>query len=176
MTSYDAGYSSGFGNPAVPPAGMADFAVAVLARLQLALDLNTSRLTAGEPAATDDCSAVYVWASEIFDSPVGVSARGDDAGCYFRRAYELNYRIDVCVPIHEDGSELTATESLVLAASIYDKADAAWCTLAHGAADGSMFDVGCEDIVIGPLVVGAPQGDRVSANGSLRVTLACSPE
>jgi len=184
MPGYDVGYDQGFGPPAASGGtvdGMVEFAVAIEVRLQTALDLDTSEVTAGEPAASDDCEAVYVWAAQIFDSPQGVSARGDDAGCYFRRAYEFFYRIDLCVPIHDDGSALTAAENLALAVSLYDKADAAWCTLAHGASDGTLFDIttfgaGCEDIVLGPLVIGSPQGDRVSATGSLRVTWACPPE
>jgi hypothetical protein len=156
--------------------GMVEFATAIVVKLQTVLDLDTSAVTAGEPAASDDCEAVYVWAIQIFDSPEGVSARGDDAGCYFRRAYEFGYRIDVCVDIHDDGSELTPAESLALAVSLYDKADLAWCTLAHGAADGTLFDIDCEDVILGPLVIGEPQGDRVSATGSLRVTWACQPE
>jgi hypothetical protein len=157
-------------------AGMVDFATAILVRLQIVLDLETSAVTVGEPAASDDCSAVYVWAREIFDSPVGVVERGDAAGCFYRRAYEFGYRIDICLDIHDDGSELTSTESLALAVELYDLCDAAWCTLAHGASDGTLFDIDCEDIIIGPLVIGEPRGDRVSATGSLRVTWPCSPE
>jgi hypothetical protein len=178
MTGYDSGYDSGYGPVATAIAaddGMVEFATAIAVRLEVALKVDTV-VTAGEPAASDDCEAVYVWATQIFDSPVGVSARGDDAGCYFRRAYEFFYRIDICVPIHDDGSELTATESLALAVSLYDLADAAWCTLAHGASDRTLFDIECQDIVLGPLEIGAPQGDRVSATGSLRVTWACQPE
>jgi hypothetical protein len=179
MTAYDSGYDSGYGPSPMPPGaddGMVEFATAILVRLQLVLDLNTSAVTAGEPAASDDCEAVYVWATQIFDSPEGVVARGDEAGCFFRRAYEFFYRIDICVDIHDDGSELTPTESLGLAVELYDLADAAWCTLAHGASDGTLFDIKCEDIVLGPLVIGDVQGDRVSATGSLRVTWPCSPE
>ena len=155
--------------------GMAEFATTIAVRLQTAL-LIDAVVTAGEPAASDDCSAVYVWAPQVFDSPEGVSARGDDAGCYFRRAYEFSYRIDVCVPIHKDGSELSAAEALTLAVLLYDLADAAWCTLAHGASDGTLFDIKCQDIVLGPLEIGAPEGDRVSASGTLRVTWPCQPE
>ena len=179
MTGYDSGYDSGYGlavTAIVASDGMVEFATAIAVRLQTALDLDTSGVTAGEPAASDDCSAVYVWGTQIFDSPEGVSARSDDAGCYFRRAYGFGYRIDVCVPIHNDGSELTATESLALAVELYDLADAAWCTLAHGASDGTLFDIDCEDIVLGPLEIGTPEGDRVSATGSLRVTWPCQPE
>jgi len=167
--------------PAAAADGLVEFAVAIVVRLQTVLDLDTSAVPAGEPAASDDCSAVYVWATQIFDSPEGVTARGDDAGCYFRRAYEFFYRIDICMDIHDDGSALTPAESLAHAVALYDLADAAWCTLAHGASDGSLFDIttfgaACEDIVLGPLVIGDPQGDRVSATGSLRVTWACPPE
>lgn len=178
MTGFDSGFSSGFGpEPAAVLAtdGMVEFATAIAVRLTVALDIDTV-VTAGEPAASDDCSAAYVWATQIVDSPEGVSARGDDAGCYFRRAYEFGYRIDICLDIHGDGSELTATESLALAVELYDLADAAWCTLAHGASDRTLFDIDCEDIVLGPLEIGAPEGDRVSATGTLRVTWACQPE
>jgi hypothetical protein len=154
---------------------MVEFATAIAARLQPALLIDAA-VTAGEPAASEDCEAVYVWATRIFDSPEGVTERGDDAGCYFRRAYEFGYRIDVCVPIHDDGSELTTAESLALAVKLYDLADLAWCTLAHGASDGTLFDIECEDVVLGPLVIGSPEGDRVSATGTLRVTWACQPE
>jgi len=178
MPGFDAGFDSGFGP--VPDAilasdGMVEFASAIAVRLEVALRVDAT-VTVGEPAASDDCEAVYVWATQLFDSPQGVSARGDDAGCYFRRAYEFGYRIDVCVDIHSDGSELTGAESLAHAVTLYDLADAAWCTLAHGASDGTLFDVDCEDVVLGPLVIGAPQGDRVAATGTLRVTWACQPE
>ncbi|MDZ7742980.1 MAG: hypothetical protein U5Q03_14910 [Bacteroidota bacterium] len=37
---------------------------------------------------------------------------------------------------HEDGFDLTTAEYLALSSSIYDKADAIWCALAHAASDG----------------------------------------
>ncbi len=179
MIGFDSGFSSGFGpEPAAVLAadGMVEFATAIAVRLTVALKIDTV-VTAGPPAASDECKgAVYVWGTQIFDSEKGVSAKGDDAACYFRRAYEFGYRIDVCVPIHDDGSELTATEHLALAVKLYDLADAAWCTLAHGASDRTLFDIECQDIVLGPLDIGTVEGDRISTTGTLRVTWPCQPE
>lgn len=137
-------------------------------------------VTPGRPAATDKCSAVYVWGSQIFDSDVGVQARGDIAGCVYRRAYVINYRIDVCMDLHEDGSELTTAEYLAKATELYNLADEAFCALTHAASNGTLFDPAnhpeCKDINFQQLVITEPQGDRVSAEGTIRVTHPCEPE
>lgn len=156
-----------------------DLAVDIAALIEATVAVEFVAVTAGEPAHTDRCSAAYVWLVRNFDSPAGVTARGDDAGCLYRRGHEFGYRIDVCHPPRADGREYTVTEHAAKAAELYDYADAVFCALMENAAAGTLFDqvnvISCEDIVIGEQVVGEVTGDRVSARGTLRVTNPCPP-
>lgn len=76
--------------------------------------------------------------------------------------------------------ELTTAQQQEIAIDLYDKADLVWCALAAAAASKTLFApenvIACEDVIVGALVFGDPQGDRVSATGSLRVTDPCPPE
>lgn len=147
----------------------------VLTALEV-LGLNKNAVTVGEPAASDDCSAVYVWGISIYDSDAPLNPRGDDAGCFFRRTYEIGYRIDLCHKVRGDGKELTSTESLTEATGVYDAFDLAWCTLAAAASAGTLFtDIsGCEYVIIGELEIADPLGDRVSGTGLIKVTAPCT--
>jgi hypothetical protein len=140
----------------------------------LEIELNPDRVavTDGEPAVSDSCSAVYVWGVRIFDSPTGVTARGDEAGCLYRRAYEMAYRIDVCHPVTE--AEPDPDDYLAAATRLYDLADRAWCALADAASSGILFQgADCEDVVIRSIDIGPPQGDRLSAQGGVLLTWPC---
>lgn len=79
-----------------------DLLVDVAALIEATIVVDKVSVTAGRPASSDECSAVYVWGSQIFDSPVGIQARGDTAGCLYRRAYEMNYRIDICRTVRKE--------------------------------------------------------------------------
>lgn len=157
---------------------LVDLLVDVAARIEAAVAVEKVAVTPGEPAATDKCSAVYVWGSQVFDSDVPVQARGDIAGCFYRRAYVINYRIDVCMDLTEDGSELSTAEYLAKSTEYYDLIDTVWCMLNYRASDATLFDdIGsCEDINLQPVVIGGPIGDRISATGTIRVTDPCPPE
>jgi hypothetical protein len=130
-------------------------------------------ITPAEPPATDECSALYVWAARIFHSPAGVVTGGDEAGCFYRRSYELRYRLDVCYPPRDDGREYSAVEYQAKSEEIYQLADDAWCAVSADANDGLLFlGVDCEDVVIREITIDA-QGDRVSAEGSVLLTDPC---
>lgn len=131
-------------------------------------------VTAGRPAQSDSCSAVYVWANSIDDFDVSTQSRGDITSCWVRRGYVMSYRIDVCRSLPGDGSEQTEAQQLVEATTIYDHADALWCGFASRIVAGTLFSgTDCEDIKLGPLVFEPPQGDRVSATGGIRITYPC---
>jgi len=140
------------------------------------LELDKYAVTVGEPAASDGCSGVYVWGISIYDSDAPLNPRGDDAGCFFRRTYEIGYRIDLCHKVRGDGKELTASESLKESTEVYDAFDEAWCALASAASDETLFpDIsGCEYVVIGELEISDPLGDRVSGTGIIKVTAPCT--
>jgi hypothetical protein len=103
-----------------------DLAVDLAALIESTVTVQKVAVTPPNPAASDNCSAVYVWADQIFDSPIGVQARGDDAGCAYRRAYELRYRIDVCMPVGAGGREVTTAQFLDTSTELYDYADTVW--------------------------------------------------
>lgn len=153
-----------------------DLAVDLASLIEATISVEKVAVTPGEPAASDECSAAYVWGEQIFDSPIGVQARGDEAGCAYRRAYEIRYRIDVCMPVGQGGKEITTAQFLSKSTELYDHADDVWCALVENASAGSLFAVtgiACEDIVVGTLQIQEPQGDRVSAEGYVRVTYPC---
>ena len=156
-----------------------DLLVDVAALIEVTVALEKVAVSPREPAATDKCDAAYVWGSQIFDSPIGVQERGNEAGCFFRRAYEIRYRIDVCDPPRDDGREHTTSDMGAKADEFYTYADDVWCAIAHAASDGTLFDppntTKCEDIVVGPINFSG-QADRISAEGSIRVTHPCSPQ
>jgi len=157
---------------------LADLLVDVAELIESTIAVEKVSVTPGEPAASDKCSAAYIWGSQIFDSPIGTQARGDEAGCVYRRAYAIGYRIDVCLPMNEDGTELTTAQSAVISQTFYDYSDLVWCAITHAASAGTLFQTieSCEDIVVGALVFGSPIGDRVSATGTIRVTHPCPAE
>lgn len=157
---------------------LVDLLVDVAELIEATIAVQKVAVTPGQPAASDKCSAAYVWGNQIFDSPIGTQARGDEAGCVYRRAYEIGYRIDVCVDMNEDGSELSTADYATLSQTFYDYADLVWCAITHAAAGGTLFQTieTCEDIVVGALLFGSPIGDRVSATGSIRVTHPCPAE
>lgn len=151
-----------------------DLAVDLASLIEATAVFHRVTVTAREPEATDDCSAAYVWGVRIYDSDQPLNARGDDAGCYYRRTYELAYRVDFCHQIRADGRELSAAEALAEATQMYDTADAVWCAITAAASNGTLFASisACEDIAVGDLVF-TGQGDRNSANGTLKVTQPC---
>jgi hypothetical protein len=149
--------------------------VEVSGLIDATVTVEQAHITAGEPASSDNCSAVYVWADRIYDSPVPFDVR-TEPGCFYRRTYDIRYRIDLCHQIHDDGSELTQVEALTEAVSLYDMADDVFCALTAAAVDGTLFTgADCEHVVIGEITFGV-DGDRVSAAGSVRVTWPCEPE
>lgn len=155
---------------------LVDLLVDIAALFEATLAVDKVAVTAGEPGATDKCSAVYVWGIRVYDSEFPLTPRGDDAGCFFRRTYEIGYRIDTCHKVRNDARELTATESLAEAQILYDLGDLAWCTLTAAIVDGTLFDaanqVECGFISVGELRYDS-QGDRHSASGTLKVTHPC---
>ena len=147
----------------------------LLDTIEAAITVDRTAITAGRPAHSDACSAVYVWAGSVFDAEVGTQARGDIPGCVIKRAYSFNYRIDICRSLSQDGSEQTAAQQLTEATKLYDYADAVFCALADAIVAGTLFtDSDCQDIALGQIVFSEPRGDRVSAEGSLRVTWPCT--
>jgi hypothetical protein len=100
---------------------------------------------------------------------------GNDAGCVYRRAYELRYRIDICRNLTSDGKEQTTAVQLAEATQLYDYADAVWCALTAHASAGTLFTLisNCDQVTVGTLDFDGPRGDRVSAGGSVRVVYPC---
>lgn len=171
---FSAGYSAGYGNVGT---GLVNLLVDVADTIENAVVVEKVAVTPGEPAASDKCSAVYVWGSQVFDADVSTQARGDIAGCSYIRAYVINYRIDVCMDLTEDGSELTTAEYLEKSTEYYDLIDTIFCELVYRASDGTLFDgLTCQAINLQPIVIGGPIGDRISATGTIRVTDPCPPE
>lgn len=159
---------------------LVDLLVDVASLIESTIAVEKVSVTPGEPAATEKCSAAYVWGSLIYDADQSTQQRSDIAGCAYKRTYRISYRIDVCVPTHEDGSELTTAEALTTATTFYDYQDQVMCALMSNAVAGTLFDPPnakkCQDIVIGPLQTDSPQGDRVSATGWIQVDDPCPPE
>lgn len=157
---------------------LVDLLVDVAALLEATVTVEKVAVTPGEPAASDKCSAVYVWGSQIFDAGVGTQERSQTGSCVYRRAYVINYRIDICHNVNVE--EQSTDDMLAEAQSIYDKADLAWCAIAHAASAKTLFNdpntTQCEDITLGAITIGAPVGDRISASGTIRVTHPCPPE
>ena len=89
-----------------------DLAVDLASLIEATITVDKVAVTPGTPAASDECTAAYVLGEQIFDSPIGVQARGDEAGCVYRRAYEIRYRIDVCMPVEQGGREVTTAQYL----------------------------------------------------------------
>ena len=153
---------------------MIDLAVELANLIETTIVVDKVAVTAGSPAASDKCSAVYVWGSQIFHSPQPLQVAADDAGCFYRRAYELRYRIDVCRTVTQN--ERTEAQQLAEATRLYDYADEVWCAITSNASAGSLFtDSDCESVTVGALEIGDPLGDRVSAEGYVRVTYPCLP-
>lgn len=136
-------------------------------------------VTPGEPAvpAGESCRAVWVWASGIFHSIEAPLDAGDEAGCFYRRTYQIHYRMDVCLPINSDGSDLSTSQYLAVSETIYGMGDAAWCALTYAASAETLFQTigSCEEIAVRRLEITAPQGGYVSAEGTILVSDPCDP-
>lgn len=154
---------------------MIDLAVDIATLIESTIVVDKVAVTAGEPAQTSQCSAAYVWGVTIGNSREAIDFAGNDPGCVYRRGYEFRYRIDICRDLPGSGREQTTAQQLAEATQLYDYADAVWCALTDAASAGTLFDnIGtCEAVTIGTLDFDSPQGDRVSAGGSLRVTDPC---
>lgn len=154
---------------------MIDLAQDIATLIENTITVDKVAVVAGEPAQTDKCTAVYIWGAAIGNSREAVDFAGNDAGCVYRRAYEFRYRIDICRSLPADGKEQSETVQLAEATQLYDYADDVWCALTAAASAGTLFDSigGCEAVTVGTLDFESPQGDRVSASGSLRVTDPC---
>lgn len=153
-----------------------DLAVDLASLIEETIAVQKVAVTPGSPAASDKCSAAYVWASRIYHTSQPLQISADDAGCYYYRAYEFRYRIDVCMPIGEGGKEIDTDQFLEKSTELYDYADAVWCAIAAAASAGSLFAVvgiDCEAVTVGELVFSEPIGDRVSAEGYVRVSYPC---
>lgn len=137
------------------------------------------QVTAGQPPAAsgEDCPPTfYVWGGAIYHSAIPNQRSGTEPGCFYRRTYDISWRLDVCYPVRADGKDLTTAEWLAVSETLYGLTDQAWCALTAAASDGSLFDLGsCEDITIGEAVFSDPHGGLVSAQGSVQVTHPCPP-
>jgi hypothetical protein len=152
---------------------MIEHAIAIASLIEVTINVDRVTGAPSEPAATDGCSAAYVWGIRVFDSDRPLNTRGDDADCFYRRAYEYGYRIDLCHKIRDDGKELSDADSLAEATELYDMMDAVYCALTQAAAFGTLFEVeSCEYVSFGDLVP-STLGDRNSARGTIKVTSPC---
>lgn len=151
---------------------LVDLLVDVAELIETTLTLDKVSVTLPDPPATDKCSAAYVWGSQLYDAEFRTQSRGE-AGCNYQRAYLISYRIDLCYTPAK--TEKTTAEQLAESETYYSDADLIYCALMDAASAGTLFQTlgSCEDIAIGPLELHAPQGDRVSALGTLRVTNPC---
>lgn len=129
----------------------------------------------GRPShPTGECGPhVWVWGTTIYHSNLPNERTGPEATCFYRRTYEMRYRIDVCYPIA--ANDLTDTVALETAEKLYGLADDAWCAITAAASSGTLFaTIGdCDDITVGELVIAEPQGGIVSAEGTIQVSNPC---
>jgi len=133
-------------------------------------------VTPGEPPApSGNCPAVWVWSSGMYHSTEGPQRSGDEAVCFYRRTYQIHYRIDICMPV--EVSDLTTAQFLEVSEQIYGMSDTAWCALSYAAANSTLFQTigDCEDVKVRELVITEPQGGFVSAEGTILVTDPCDP-
>lgn len=152
---------------------LVDLLVDVATLIESTLTLEKVAVTLPNPPSTDKCSAGYVWGTQLFDSDVPTQARGEIVGCTFRRAYVINYRVDLC--INTSIKERTTAQQLQEATEYYGAADTLYCALMSETVAGTLFDIieDCAQINIQPLVLSEPTGDRVSFGGTIRVTDPC---
>ena len=154
---------------------LVDLLVDVATLIEATVAFEKVSVTLPDPPQTDRCSAAYVWGTQIFDADVSTQQRGDIPGCAYQRAYVISYRLDFCLSPQK--TEKTTAEQLAEATTLYNAGDNVICALMAAASAGTLFDTldTCEDIAISPLVFQAPQGDRVSAVGQIRVSDPCPP-
>jgi hypothetical protein len=135
--------------------------------------INNWQVTAGEPSApSGDCTQVSVWATQLFNAVNSLNQ--EDSACLVIKGVQLAYRIDVCYPTNEDGTDLTADQQLEVATCLYGLADHIWCGINSDLK--AITGGNCADVAVDPLSFTRFQGGIVSAQSGLRFQNDCTTE
>lgn len=151
--------------------------VAELIEIELPEAVKVSVTPGTPPAPASDCvPQAHVWGNAIYHSDLPNVRGSDDAGCFYRRTYDMSYRIDICYPVQAD--DLTTAQLLAVSSDLYNYSDTVWCAITAAASGGTLFQSisDCDAITVGELVFSEPLGGIVSATGTIQVSQPCAPE